>query len=141
MLANLENSTVATGLEKVSFHSNPKERQCQRMFKLPNNCPHWSQYVRTKKFPPFFNERTSVSYISIVQRCGMWKGRTLVKKVEKKTKKFPGSFMIRSQHFQLCGPSSTTIRELLIISLKLHSVVKKRKRKQETELCHSSSWA
>ena len=25
MLANLENSTVATGLEKVSFHSNPKE--------------------------------------------------------------------------------------------------------------------
>ena len=25
--ANLENSTVATGLEKVSFHSNPKERQ------------------------------------------------------------------------------------------------------------------
>ena len=31
MPANLENSTVATGLEKVSFHSNPKERQCQRM--------------------------------------------------------------------------------------------------------------
>ena len=25
----LENSAVATGLEKVSFHSNPKERQCQ----------------------------------------------------------------------------------------------------------------
>ena len=25
MSANLENSTVATGLEKVSFHSNPKE--------------------------------------------------------------------------------------------------------------------
>ena len=34
MLANLENSAVATGLEKVSFHSNPKERQCQRMLKL-----------------------------------------------------------------------------------------------------------
>ena len=32
---NLENSAVATGLEKVSFHSNPKEIQCQRMFKLP----------------------------------------------------------------------------------------------------------
>ena len=31
---------VATGLEKVSFHSNPKERQCQRMFKLPHNCTH-----------------------------------------------------------------------------------------------------
>ena len=31
---------VATGLEKVSFHSNPKERQCQRMFKLPHSCTH-----------------------------------------------------------------------------------------------------
>ena len=31
MIANLENSAMATGLEKVSFHSNPKERQCQRM--------------------------------------------------------------------------------------------------------------
>ena len=28
MTANLENSAVATGLEKVVFHSNPKERQC-----------------------------------------------------------------------------------------------------------------
>ena len=34
MPANLENSAVATGLEKVSFHSSLKERQCQRMFKL-----------------------------------------------------------------------------------------------------------
>ena len=32
MPANLENSAVATGLEKVSLHSNPKERQHQRMF-------------------------------------------------------------------------------------------------------------
>ena len=42
MLANLENSAVATGLEKVSFHSNPKERQCQRMFKLPHNYTHYT---------------------------------------------------------------------------------------------------
>ena len=40
MPANLENSAVAPGLEKVSFHSNPKERQCQRMFKLLHNCTH-----------------------------------------------------------------------------------------------------
>ena len=40
MPANLKNSAVATGLEKVSFHSNPKERQCQRMLKLPHNCTH-----------------------------------------------------------------------------------------------------
>ena len=37
MPANLENSSVATGLDKVSFHSNPKEGQCQRMFKLSHN--------------------------------------------------------------------------------------------------------
>ena len=33
-------TAVATGLAKVSFHSNPKERQCQRMLKLPYNCTH-----------------------------------------------------------------------------------------------------
>src|SRR5574337_656148 len=33
MPAHLENSAVATGLEKVSFHSSTKERQCQRMLK------------------------------------------------------------------------------------------------------------
>ena len=30
MPANLDNSAVATGLEKVSFHSSPKERECQK---------------------------------------------------------------------------------------------------------------
>ena len=34
MPANLETSAVATGLERVSFPSNPKERQRQRMFKF-----------------------------------------------------------------------------------------------------------
>ena len=29
-----------TGLEKVSFHSNPKERQCQSMLKLLHICSH-----------------------------------------------------------------------------------------------------
>ena len=33
-------TAVATGLEKVSFHSNPKERQCKRMLKLPHSCTH-----------------------------------------------------------------------------------------------------
>ena len=43
MSGNLENSAVATGLEKDSFHSNPKERQCQRVLKLPHNCTHLTQ--------------------------------------------------------------------------------------------------
>ena len=34
------NSAAAIGLEKVSFHSNSKERQCQRMLKLLHSCTH-----------------------------------------------------------------------------------------------------
>ena len=33
-------TAVATGLGKVSFHSNPKQRQCQRMLKLLRSCTH-----------------------------------------------------------------------------------------------------
>ena len=32
MPANLENSAVATGLEKFSFHSNPKGKDCSNYF-------------------------------------------------------------------------------------------------------------
>ena len=42
MPANLENSAVATGLENINFHSNPKEGQCQRMFRLPYDCTHFT---------------------------------------------------------------------------------------------------
>ena len=41
MPGNLENSAVTTGLEKVSFHSNAKEGQCQRMLELLDNCAHF----------------------------------------------------------------------------------------------------
>ena len=34
--------TQATGLEKVSYHSNPKEGQCQRMFKLLHTYTHFT---------------------------------------------------------------------------------------------------
>ena len=36
MPENLENTAVATGMEKITFHSSPKEKQCQRMLKLPH---------------------------------------------------------------------------------------------------------
>ena len=56
MPANLENSAVAPGLEKVSFHYNPKERQCQRMLKLPHNC--------TSKFSkPGFSNMWTVNFL------------------------------------------------------------------------------
>ena len=45
MPANMENSAVATGLETVNFHSNPKERQCQRMLKLPHIYVYMYMYI------------------------------------------------------------------------------------------------
>ena len=46
MPANLENSAVATVLKNVNFHSSPKERQCQRMFKLLHNCTQSHMQVK-----------------------------------------------------------------------------------------------
>ena len=40
MPANLENLAVATRLEKISFNSNLKDSQWQRMFRLLHNCTH-----------------------------------------------------------------------------------------------------
>jgi len=37
MPGNLEESAVTTGLEKASFHSDPKETQSQRMLRLLHN--------------------------------------------------------------------------------------------------------
>ena len=56
-------------LEKVSFHSDPKERQCQRMFKLPHNCTHFTCWQS--------NAQNSPSQASIVckpwtSRCSSW---------------------------------------------------------------------
>ena len=38
----LKNSEVATGLEMISFHSNPKETQCQIMLKILQNWSHFT---------------------------------------------------------------------------------------------------
>ena len=37
-----KNSSVPMGLEKVSFHSSPKEGQCQKMFKFLHSCIHFT---------------------------------------------------------------------------------------------------
>ena len=47
--SNLKNSGVATGLKKVTFHSNPKERHCQRKFKLLHTCTHLTHYQSVLK--------------------------------------------------------------------------------------------
>ena len=62
MSANLENSAVATVLEKVSFHSNPKERQFQRMFNLSCHCAHLTcqqgnAHILLAKFQQYMNQK------------------------------------------------------------------------------------
>ena len=69
MPANLENSAAATGLEKVSFHSNPKERQSQRIFKLLHNCTHLTcqqSNVQNSQSQP------STIYELRTSRCSSW---------------------------------------------------------------------
>ena len=60
MPANLETSAVATGLEKVSFHSNPIERQCQRMLNYHTIAliSHTSKVMLKFSKPGFSNKWT-----------------------------------------------------------------------------------
>ena len=65
MLANLEYSAVATGLEKVSFHFNPQERQCQRMLKLLHNCTHltfWQSKAQNSPRHASFNSMWAINF-------------------------------------------------------------------------------
>ena len=50
--ATLFSIVLTTGLEKVSFHSNHKERQCQRMLKLPHNCTHLTRQQSNSQNSP-----------------------------------------------------------------------------------------
>ena len=52
MPTNLENPEVSTGLEKGSFHYNPKEGQCQRMVKLPYSHAHFACQQGYAQNPP-----------------------------------------------------------------------------------------
>ena len=74
MPANVENSAVAIALEKVSFHSSPKERQCQRMFKLPHNCIHLTHWQSNAQNSPNRLQQYMNQEIPDVQ-AGFRKGR------------------------------------------------------------------
>ena len=69
MPANSENSTMATGLEKVSFHSNPEERQCQRMLKLPHNSTHLTHWKSNAQNSP---SKASTIREPRTSRCSSW---------------------------------------------------------------------
>ena len=67
-------SAVATGLEKVSFHSNPKDRQYQRMFKLLHNCTHLTcQQNNAQNSPSQLHQYMNPELLNI--QAGFRKGR------------------------------------------------------------------
>ena len=55
--------------EKVSFHSNPKERQCQRMLKLPDNCTHFTHWQSKAPNSP---SQVSAVHELWTSRCSSW---------------------------------------------------------------------
>ena len=69
MRANSENSAVATGLEKVSFYSNPEERQSQRMFKLPHNCTHLTREQSSPQNSPSQDSTVPEPWTSRCSSC------------------------------------------------------------------------
>ena len=56
-------------LEKISFHSNPKERQCQRMFNLSHDCTHLTHYQSTAQNSP---SQASTVHELWTSRCSSW---------------------------------------------------------------------
>ena len=49
---------------KVSFHSNPKESECQKMLKLPHSCTHLHMLAKwcSKFHKPGFNRMWTMSF-------------------------------------------------------------------------------
>ena len=73
MTAHSENSAVATGLEKVSFHFNSKERQCKRMLKLQHNCTHHTGKVMLKILQARIKQDMNQELLDV--QAGLRKGR------------------------------------------------------------------
>ena len=116
MPANLENSAVATGLEKVSFHSNPKQRQCQRMFKLLHNCTHLASKIMLKILQARFQQYMKNRERPDVQ-AGFRKGRGTrdqianISWIIEKSKRVPKKHLFLlywlCQSLWLCGSQQT----------------------------------
>ena len=69
MTANLGNSAVGTGLQKVSFHFNPKGSQSQRMFKIPHNCTQLTHQQSNAQNSP--SQASTVHELG-TSRCTSW---------------------------------------------------------------------
>ena len=69
MPENLENSAAATGLRKFSFHFISKQGRCQRTFKLPHNCTHFTCQQSNAQNP---SSQASTVCEPRTSRCTNW---------------------------------------------------------------------
>ena len=58
-----------TRLQKVSFQSNPKDRQCRRMSKLPQSCTHFTCQQGYAQNP---SSKASTIHEPRTSRCASW---------------------------------------------------------------------
>ena len=84
MPANLENSAVATGLERSIFIPIPKKGNGQRMSKLPDNCTHLRRRSSNAQNSP---RQASTVRELWTSRCSSW----FLKKAEEPEIKLPTS--------------------------------------------------
>ena len=108
MPANLEKSSVVTGLEEVSFHPNLKEGQCQRMFKLSHNCIHFMLARKcSKSFNLGFNS-------NLAENLQMFK--LDLEKAEEPEIKFPASTgsQKKQENYRKTSASLTMLKPLTV---------------------------
>ena len=105
MPTNLDNSTVATGLEKIGFHSSLKERQCQRMFILPHKCTQWKQWQTFFSWAPKLLQLVTAA-MKLKDACSLeeklWQTRQHIKKQR-------NNFADKGPYSQSCGFSSSHV--------------------------------
>ena len=120
MPANLENSAVDTGLEMVSFHSNPKEGQCQRKFKLLYNCTHFTKQGYAK------NPSSEASAVCQLRtfRCTSW----VLKREEPEIKlpTFVGSWRKQGNSRKTSTSASLTLLKPLTVWITTNWIILKK---------------
>ena len=108
MPANFKKSSVVTGLKKVTFHPNPKEGQCQRMFKLSHNCTHFMLARKcSKSFNLGFNS-------NLAKNLQMFK--LDLEKAEEPEIKFPASTgsQKKQENYRKTSASLTMLKPLTV---------------------------
>ena len=89
MPAKLKNSAVATGLEKVSFHSNPREYSDYRATALISHASKVMLKIFQARFQQYMNRELPDAQASFKKGRGTRDKMANVHWIIKKAKKFP----------------------------------------------------